>query len=451
MTTVGKWTGHECRLLRIAFRLSVRDFAADLGVSPRTVSKWEALGSARTPHPEMQRALDTMLRAGSAEERDRFRLAALGDPSSAERALGGEPVPEVHAGDLSASRNAVDGLPRADVRWEAMSPVDRRDFLKQSLAAGTLSAFGLTDPEHITAALEDAHRYLDGPVVEAFARQLAVLKADDGQLGTGATLPLALGLVGAVSERAADVQPVVRQQLLRVGADAAEFAAFLYRDARDSVRSRYCYDRAIEWAQEAGDLALQGYILLKKAQLAWDLREPLPMLTLSQAATTGPWQLPTRVRAEAIQQVARAEAMLGASVGAVQDQLQRAGQLLQEADAAPDEQGLGSHYQLPLLRMQTGVCYAEAGEPGRALDVYDEVLAEDAFSPRDFGFFLSWRASAQALSGQPDAAAMTGLMSATRAVDSGSQRTNRELKRVLAVLGPWNHRPAVRDFAAALA
>ncbi|MGH3799370.1 MAG: helix-turn-helix domain-containing protein [Pseudonocardiaceae bacterium] len=42
MTTVRRWTGLEAKLLREALRLSVRDFAAYLGVGMRTVNKWEA-------------------------------------------------------------------------------------------------------------------------------------------------------------------------------------------------------------------------------------------------------------------------------------------------------------------------------------------------------------------------------------------------------------------------
>lgn len=72
VTMVNRWTGRETRLLRHALRLSVRAFAEDLGVSPRTVSKWESGGSAHQPRPELQAALDTMLRRADQDERSRF-------------------------------------------------------------------------------------------------------------------------------------------------------------------------------------------------------------------------------------------------------------------------------------------------------------------------------------------------------------------------------------------
>ncbi|MEW2594309.1 DUF5919 domain-containing protein [Micromonospora aurantiaca] len=73
MTTVQKWTGRETRMLRHALRMSIRDFAEHLGVSERTVSKWEAGRDAVQPRPEMQAALDTALTRAGNEVHRRFR------------------------------------------------------------------------------------------------------------------------------------------------------------------------------------------------------------------------------------------------------------------------------------------------------------------------------------------------------------------------------------------
>jgi transcriptional regulator with XRE-family HTH domain len=58
--------------LRQALRLTVRDFAEDLGIDPRTVSKWEARGGMRSPRPELQAALDSLLARATSDERTRF-------------------------------------------------------------------------------------------------------------------------------------------------------------------------------------------------------------------------------------------------------------------------------------------------------------------------------------------------------------------------------------------
>jgi transcriptional regulator with XRE-family HTH domain len=54
--------------------MSIRDFAAYLGVSERMVSKWEAGGRIITPRPFNQQLLDICLERCSPEERGRFAL-----------------------------------------------------------------------------------------------------------------------------------------------------------------------------------------------------------------------------------------------------------------------------------------------------------------------------------------------------------------------------------------
>ncbi|SCL34904.1 Helix-turn-helix domain-containing protein [Micromonospora pallida] len=71
-TTVQRWTGRETRALRQALRMSIRDFAAHLGVAERTVSKWEAGNGTVQPRPEMQAALDTAFDNASGDAQQRF-------------------------------------------------------------------------------------------------------------------------------------------------------------------------------------------------------------------------------------------------------------------------------------------------------------------------------------------------------------------------------------------
>lgn len=83
MTTVRMWSGRESRALREALRMGTREFAARLGISERTVTKWEAGGNHVHPHPENQAALDTALRQASDEATSRFE-AALRDRRGSE-------------------------------------------------------------------------------------------------------------------------------------------------------------------------------------------------------------------------------------------------------------------------------------------------------------------------------------------------------------------------------
>jgi hypothetical protein len=93
MTTVDRWTGREAKLLRKALRLSVRDFAAHLGVAVRTVNKWEARQADITPLPYMQEVLDTALTRASDEVTVRFAASTHADvPGQATAQRSGTPV-----------------------------------------------------------------------------------------------------------------------------------------------------------------------------------------------------------------------------------------------------------------------------------------------------------------------------------------------------------------------
>lgn len=145
----------------------------------------------------------------------------------------------------------------------------------------------------------------------------------------------------------------MRRSLLTVGADAAEFAGWLYRDSHDPVTASFWHDRAIEWAQEAGDMPMQGYVLLKKSQMAYEERDGLRVLTFAQAAQYSPWQLPPKVRAEVTQQEARGMARLGEPFNVVEQKLEDARRLVDAADtslavgAGLRAAGLGTEYERP--------------------------------------------------------------------------------------------------------
>lgn len=261
-----------------------------------------------------------------------------------------------------------------------------------------------------------------------------------------------LGIIGAIEHHAGTVKPDVRRRLVAVGARSAEFAGWLYRDSATPRFADYWRDRAVEWAQEAGDLSMQGYILLKKSQAAWDTRDAARMLALAQAVREGPWQLPSKICAEAAQQEARGHAMLGAELAVVERKLDEARALLDDPRETDQEaSGLSAHYDLSLLTMQTAICYAEAGKPLRAVEIYRQELTARAFSRRDYGYFLSLMANTVAAAGEPDHAARLGIDALSVAAKTDSRRTVKELHRLTGRLEPWAQRAAVRELHDALA
>ncbi|MFI0895459.1 XRE family transcriptional regulator [Streptomyces sp. NPDC020983] len=329
--------------------------------------------------------------------------------------------------------------------YEVMSPLNRRALLMGGIAAMVPTVGDSDEMQRAAAVLEDARRNLDGPVVDFFRERLDAAKQDDGALGARRTLPLVLGLLGAIGQSAREVKPAVRRDLLSVGADGAEFVGWLYRDIEQPTAAVFWYDRAMEWAQEADDPAMQGYLLLKKSQMAYDAGDAGRILALAQAGRHERWQLPVRVQAEVAQQEALGCAMTGEPFSLVEQKLGNARELL--GRAAHDEPGgLGSYFNEHTLLLRNAVTYTEAGKPSLAADLFGRIIAEGTLSRRDVGFFNARRSAALALSGEPDEAARIGSVSAEVATAMNSERTLRILGEVSRTLNRWRSRPLVRDF-----
>ncbi|PRY01686.1 helix-turn-helix domain-containing protein [Allonocardiopsis opalescens] len=373
-------------------------------------------------------------------------------PDECRMALGLAPrnPPQADAASQRASRPA-DTISAIQRPWEDEA-VQRREFMGKAMGLMSLPAIDMDQLRHVAAALENAGRYLDRSVVDYFAQQITANTGRDGENGPRTTLPPMLGIVAAIERSARNVKPAVRRDLLKVGARGAEFVGWLYRDVGMAEMATYWHDRAIEWAQESGYHAMQGYVLLKKSQAAWDQRDGLRMLTLAQAAQESHWRLPLRIRAEAAQQEARGHAMLGEDFHAMERKLEDARRLMAEADGGGDggEVALGSHYNAGLLAMQTAIAQCEAGRPERAVAIYAAELAEGAFSRRDHGYFLALKGNALAMADEPDEACASGLEALAVAAETDSVRTTGELHRLRSQLRPWSNRPTVRQFVGAL-
>lgn len=70
---VAAWTGREVAALRLAYRMSKREFAERLGMTHRAVALWEK--HERSISPAGQQAMDTMLDRADRQTVARFLLA----------------------------------------------------------------------------------------------------------------------------------------------------------------------------------------------------------------------------------------------------------------------------------------------------------------------------------------------------------------------------------------
>ncbi|MEV0536829.1 XRE family transcriptional regulator [Kitasatospora sp. NPDC050463] len=399
-----------------AYDETARKLREQARISVRQVRRWES-GESTWPNRDARRVLEAMF--GCPLEDLGFRRPA--------RPTGRRP-------DGSGEK-----LEECDVR--------RRTFLGLVGAAPVLD---LTALDHLTAAANHAGRHNRDELLAHLRTALDDAARADGLAGPHEALPTALGILAAINSAARTAAEDLRRELLVLGARGAELAAWLHRDAGAPAPAvAYWHHQAKEWATLTGDGAMHAYVLLRQAQ-ATDRTDAARMLDLARAATTGPWTLPPRPRAEAFQQQARALALTGAGadqVARVLDQAHAAlGQAAPPSGPATCTGPLGDGYTRERLMVQTAICYHEAGHSDQAVSLFGEHLAAAAFAPRDRAYFTAQYSGALVAVGEPDEAATAAMEALTLAAGARFGQALTELHRTADHLAPYAERPAVREF-----
>lgn len=162
MVTVQRWSGREARLLRDALRMSLRDFAAYLGVSDRTVSNWEGGGAGYQPRAESQAVLDTALGRASEDARARFAAAfgvnAAAPPVAGHIGVDSHKFLPVFIGVERARRLRTHMTPGAEGQWLESSSAriahpEARSCLLHVFACG-VAVLHLVQPHEPTSLTE---------------------------------------------------------------------------------------------------------------------------------------------------------------------------------------------------------------------------------------------------------------------------------------------------------
>ena len=242
MTTVDRWTGREAKLLRQALRLSVRDFAANLGIGVRTVNKWEARQTDITPLPHMQEVLDTALARASDGAKARFAAATRADVPEREtaqpsgQAVRGAMLPVVVNGRLMYT--PVDALAVAPL----VSHADVEPLERLASAARQPSRVNPIAVEHLELVTQ-THRslYHDLSSVELIPAVTGHLQVTTLLLGGTQPLPL-------------------RRRLAAIAGETAGHTAWLFHDLGDQYSAAHYYAVAEVAIREAGDPALDAYV-----------------------------------------------------------------------------------------------------------------------------------------------------------------------------------------------
>lgn len=233
-----------------------------------------------------------------------------------------------------------------------------------------------------------------------------------------------------LEELLVSARATARIELVRLAAQYAESAAWLYEDSGDLPIAQAYNSRAMAWAHEAGDDSLAAWTLFRRSQQATYRGDAAQVIGLSQAARRNDAVLTSPMRAAIAQQEAHGYALDGYEVE-TERLLDESHQWAATDTTGDARQGHGSFCTDSYIELQRAACYLRLGKPQRAIQVYEATLpALPSVYRRDRGVGLGRCAMAHLASGQPEQAAGVAREALQIAIDVGSQRTLRQVRAV---------------------
>lgn len=291
MTTVREWTGREATLLRTALRLSIRDFAAKLGVDIRTITKWQARGAAVVLRPHMQAVLDTAL--DQAGESAKIRFA-----------------------DILWEEGPRFGSSAPRDRSGSVRDVNRQQFLRASgvaLALPWTELFGPSQPAWLPAKIGSVHIE---QVHSATTTLELLFNAHGGELTREAAFAQ---LRWSAQLLTVDCPEQLRPELFAAVARLAGVTGFMAVDVDAHQDGRRAYRFGVACAEESGNGQVRATLLGNMAlQAVWTGR-PDDGVTYIDTALSHADRLPAvhqaklhTIRARVLAKLRRSEEALAA-------------------------------------------------------------------------------------------------------------------------------------------
>jgi transcriptional regulator with XRE-family HTH domain len=265
----------------------------------------------------------------------------------------------------------------------------------------------------------------------------------DNLLGPRFALAGVLSQLSIVDELLPVVRGDRRLDLVRLGAQYAESAAWLYEGAGNLVQGRYWTGQAMDWAYEAGDSTMLAWTMFRRSQQAAVTQDAAQVIGLALAARREEAQLASPMRAAIRVQEAYGHALDGNA--RVSQQLLDEAHTWASADNTGDARGGHGSYCTPsYIELQRAHCCLTFGEPRKSIQIYEQALPTlPVVYQRDRATALSRLAAAYLADGQPDRAAITACAALPVSRGTGSDRVVMDIKGLGAKLAPHRSMPAV--------
>ncbi|MFB4193141.1 helix-turn-helix domain-containing protein [Streptomyces carpaticus] len=219
--------------------------------------------------------------------------------------------------DVSAIERGRRAVTSAEVQQRIAAGLGMPDGTSAPARSSPVAALALTgtapDPdllERVTGTVRDGKR-VDTETLEWLERLLAEHRRAEDTIGSRPLMSvMSQQLSTVVSLHAAARGPLARR-VVRLAAEHAQFMAWMTHDQGHSAAALAWYDRAHEWALEAGDADMAATTLSMKAHMAWSKEQPGRCVRLAEAARRSAPGASPGVQGMAAQMAARGHALGG--------------------------------------------------------------------------------------------------------------------------------------------
>lgn len=353
----------------------------------------------------------------------------------------------VRPSGLGVSEDATDMVTlsvRLDGR-EVIVSLSRRDLFR--LGGGTfLQAFAFGQQSEMLREAVERPRPTDrvtmtspahlDEILEHLREQWHAQVKTDNLLGPRFALASVLSHITVIDALRNVLRDEQRVAVVRLGAQYAESAAWLYEDSGDMTRAHSWTSQALQWAYEADDKRMLAWTTFRRSQQAAATGDAAEAIGLAHAARRDEELLATPMRAAIRVQEAYGHAIDGNE--------QTSQQLLDEAhtwaatDTVGDARGgHGSYCTAGYIEIQRASCWLATGKAKKAILLYEEGLrALPPVYQRNRAAAQSRLAMAYFADGQLEQAASTAHAALPAARSTGSSRILQEIEGLSTDLAP---------------